>query len=351
MGLVRQLRYYYPWVFLAILVLYFALAQDPFFNGRNWVVIIRSVSTTGLYALGNSFVFLGGGVDLSVIAIGTTVAMVDGQLFLRGWSPELALFIAFLTAAGLGLINGLLVTKVRIAPFIATLASASIFNSISERVSGGGSIYQLGEQAQPPDMFFAALGRGVLGPIPVQVFIFLGVALGSFLLLAYTVYGRHLYAAGANPRAARLSGVNVDRVLIGTYVLSGLFCGMAGLIRASDLGIVYRAGGTIIAQGGPTLLASIAAVLIGGTSLSGGIGSIQGTIAGAMIIGVLLNGLTLFGAANWTKLLANGVVVIVAVSIGVMMSSGLPFQMSSLRQLGPLMRKRLSGLMRRPERT
>ena len=312
----RFARFNYVWVALAVLVLFYSLALDRFATGGNWIVIIRGVSVTGLYALGNSLVFLGGGVDVSVISMGAATAMLNGKLFhTSGISSQGALTLAVLFSAGLGLINGLLVTRVRIAPFIATLASGSVWNGITERVSGGSSIFNLGEQADPPDHFFGSLGRGFVGAIPIQVFIFLGVAIATFLLLSYTVFGRHLYAAGANPRAARLTGVNVNRIRIATYVICGLFSGMAGLIRSSDTGLAYRTGATIFTQG-PGLLESIGAVLIGGTALSGGVGTIQGTIGGSMVLGVLTNGLFLYAAPNWAKLMANGGVVIGAVTIG-----------------------------------
>jgi ribose/xylose/arabinose/galactoside ABC-type transport system permease subunit len=248
--MLRLARFNYCWVGLAVLVLFFSLSLGPFASGENFIVIIRSVSVTGLYALGNSFVFLGAGVDVSVIGIGAATAMVNARLFhTSGISSEGAFVIAMAFAAGCGLLNGFLVTKVRIAPFIATLASGSFFAGVTERVSGGSSIFDLGEQAEPPDRFFAAFGRGFIGAVPVQVFIFLGAALVSILVLNFTIFGRHLYAAGANPRAARLSGVNVDRILLVTYLLSGLVSGMAGLIRSSDKGIADRTGATIFTQG------------------------------------------------------------------------------------------------------
>ena len=348
--MLRLARFNYCWVGLAVIVLFFSLSLGPFASGENFIVIIRSVSVTGLYALGNSFVFLGAGVDVSVIGIGAATAMVNARLFhTSGISSEGAFVIAMAFAAGCGLLNGFLVTKVRIAPFIATLASGSFFAGVTERVSGGSSIFDLGEQAEPPDRFFAAFGRGFIGAVPIQVFIFLGAALVSILVLNFTIFGRHLYAAGANPRAARLSGVNVDRILMVTYLLSGLVSGMAGLIRSSDKGIADRTGATIFTQG-PGLLDSIGAVLIGGTALSGGVGTVQGTIAGSMILGVLSNGLFLYAAPNWAKLLSNGAVVIGAVGIGAFLSSRLILQAGSIPERLAELREWAGVLWRRPAR-
>lgn len=346
----RFLRFNYVWVFLAILVLFFSLALEMFPNGQNFIGIVRSVSIIGLFALGNTLVFLGAGVDVSVLALGYSTGMLFGKLFHSGVDTALALFIVFVYSAGAGLVNGLLVTKARIAPFIATLATGSIYAGICERLSGGASIFNLGEQHTPPDTLFASIGRGTVGALPVQVIIFLGTALGSFLLLNFTIFGRHLFAAGANPRAARLSGVNVDRILIASYVICGLFSGMAGLIRTSDLGLATRTGATIQSQGAG-LLESIGAVLIGGTALSGGVGTIQGTVGGAMVLGVITNGLFLYGAPNWARLASNGGVVIGAVAIGSIMASSLAMDSDTFRERFELFRERAKsfvGLGRSP---
>ena len=346
--MVRFLRFNYVWVFLAILVLVFSLALESFPNGENFIGIVRSVSVIGLFALGNTLVFLGAGVDVSVLALGYSTGMMFGKLFHAGVPSQAALAIVFVYSAFAGLANGILVTKIRIAPFIATLATGSVFAGITERLSGGASIFNLGEQHTPPDTFFAAIGRSTVGPVPVQVLIFLGTALGAFLLLNFTLYGRYLYSAGANPRAARLSGVNVDRVLMASYVICGIFSGMAGLIRTSDLGLATRTGATIQSQGAG-LLESIGAVLIGGTALSGGVGTIQGTIGGAMVLGVLTNGMFLFAAPNWARLLANGGVVIGAVAIGSLIAGTLALDSDTVRERVTLFRERALGLLwRRP---
>ena len=342
---VRALRFNYVWVFLALLVLVFSLIIDSFPNGENFIGIVRSVSIIGLFALGNTLVFLGAGVDVSVLALGYSTGMLFGKLFHAGVPTQAALAIVFVYSAVAGLANGILVTKVRIAPFIATLATGTVFAGITERLSGGASIFNLGEQHTPPDTFFAAIGRGTVGAVPIQILIFLGTALGAFLLLNFSLYGRYLYAAGANPRAARLNGVNVDRVLIVSYVICGLFSGMAGLIRTSDLGLATRTGATIQSQGAG-LLESIGAVLIGGTALSGGVGTVQGTIGGAMVLGVITNGLFLLAAPNWARLLSNGGVVIGAVAIGSLMAGTLAMDSETIRDRVALYRNRVLVLLR-----
>ncbi len=340
MRALRRYRMYYPWVFLAVLILYFSLNEGLFYTPSNFINIARSVSVTGLYALGQTFVFISGGIDLSVINIGAGTAMVFGRLFEDGMSSQGALTIAFFYAAGLGLINGLLVTKGRIPPFVATLASSYAFSGLTAWIGHGGSIHQLSLQADPPDEFFGTLGNAAVGVVPVRIIIALGTALGSIILLHFTIFGRHLYAAGANPRAARFSGVNVDRVRIAAYVICGLFCGMAALIRVSDLSSAERTGVTLLTQG-PTLLDSIGAVLIGGASFSGGFGTIQGTIAGTLIVGVLRNGLLWGGVPWWAHFpLSSGGVIIGAVAIGALLSGNLTFAMPALPQ-------RLTNLLER----
>ena len=347
--MLRPLRLNYPWVFLAILIIFFSLHTSVFPNGNNFIVIARSVSVTGLLALGNSFVFLGGGVDVSIITIASSSAMLNAKIYESWGNPQAALALALIYALALGLINGLLVTKARIAPFIATLASSSIFNGFTERISGGFSIFNLGEQHDPPEHFFGNIGRGTVGVVPVQVIIFGALAVVSLLVFTSTVFGRHLYAAGANPTAARLSGVNVDRIRIGTYLICGLLCGMAGLIRSSDLGHASREGATVVTQG-PGLLDSIGAVLIGGTALSGGVGTIQGTVAGSLIIGTLNNGLNLNAVAAWGRLLSSGGVVIGAVAIGSVLAGATVLQVGGIRESLAHIVRQASILWRRPAR-
>ncbi len=339
----RRFRSYYPWVFLAVLILYFSLNEDLFHTTDNFLNIARSVSVTGLYALGQTFVFLGGGIDLSVITIGSGTGMVFGRLFEDGMSSQGALTIAFFYAAGLGLINGLLVTKGRIPSFVATLASSYAFNGLTAWIGRGGSIYQLSLQADPPDEFFGTLGNGSVGVFPVRIIIAMGAFLGSIILLNFTVFGRHVYAAGASPRAARFSGVNVDRIRIATYVICALFSGLAALIRISDISSAERVGATLLTQG-PTLLDSIGAVLIGGASFAGGFGTVQGTIAGTLIVGVLRNGLLWGGVPWWAHFpLSSGGVILGAVAIGSLLSGTVPFPIPDVRRHLTNLLERLRG--------
>ncbi|MEX2238386.1 MAG: ABC transporter permease [Dehalococcoidia bacterium] len=190
----------------------------------------------------------------------------------------------------------------------------------------------MGDQAQPKDNFFAAFGRGELIGVPAPVIILSLVALVSFLLLSYTTFGRQLYAVGASERSARLSGVHVDRIRIATYVLSGGLAGLAGLVRASNLGHAERTGATVFSQG-TDLLDAVGAVLIGGAALSGGIGTVGGTVAGALIIGFLNSALTLHGAALWVRLVCSGGIIILAVAVGSLLTAASRF--------GPTFRQRL----------
>ena len=331
MTVFRRLRFYYPWIFLVALTLYFCVTTPLFRTGHNFVNISSTLPVTGLYALGITIVFIGGGVDLSMITVGAGTAMMFARLFEEGVSTQGALTIAFFYAAGLGLINGLLVTKGRIAPFVATLASSQGFNTVTDRLGHSVAINNLGLRAHPPDEFFGTLGEGTVWVVPVQVIIYVGVALGSFFLLAYTVFGNHLYATGSNPGAARLSGVNVDRIRISTYVLCALFAGMAALIEASYRSHASQVGWSVLNQG--QLLSSIGAALIGGTSLVGGVGSIQGTVAGSMIIAVLANGFIWGTVPKWGSLpLSSGGVILGAVAVGWLLSHTAPFRVAAARQ-------------------
>lgn len=313
----------YVWLFLLMAVVVFSLSMDVFFSYGNLLGIVRSVSIVGLLALANSFVILGGGIDLSVITISASTAMMFAWLFQGGLDSRLALLFALIYAALLGSANALLVTKGMISPFIVTLATGSVFNSLTERIGEGFAIYELGLEATPPDTFFGSLGRGFVLGVPSQAVVFIVASVASVFVLRNTRFGYELYATGANRDASEHAGINVRRIRGMTYVVSALLSGLAGLVRASVVGHAARTGATVHTQG-TDLLDSIGAVLIGGTSLAGGVGGAPGTIAGSLIIGVLNNGMQLHGVPVWGRYLATGLVIIAAVFTGVLLAKWRP---------------------------
>uniref|UniRef100_UPI00286E60BF ABC transporter permease n=1 Tax=Deinococcus sp. TaxID=47478 RepID=UPI00286E60BF len=208
------------------------------------------------------------------------------------------------TGAALGMVNGLLVSRFGVPPFVATLGMLSVARGLTFIYTDGTPIPNLSPA-------FRTIGQGFVGPIPVPVFIFAGVALLFWWVLKYTTFGRYIYAVGGNERSARTSGVNTRGVLFGAYIIAGSLAGLAGLI------LTARTTSALPQAGVSYELDAIAAVVIGGTSLSGGTGSVLGTVIGALIIGVINNGLDLLGVSSYYQQVIKGVIIITAVLLDV----------------------------------
>ena len=287
-----------PLLSLIILVIFFSFGSPFFFNTENIMTIALQTSVIGIMAIGVTFVIITSGIDLS---LGSVVAFSGVAV---GISAALGLPLPVCILAGglCGYINGLLVTKMTIPPFIATLGLMMSVRGINMVMTDGRAIYF----ADYPTFKMLAQGR-LFDVLPYPVFYLVVVALIAAYILKKTVIGRYVYAVGSNEVAAHLSGIKVQRVKIFVYAFCGLLTGIAGVILASRLN-----------SGQPTVgvgyeLEAIAAVVIGGTSLMGGIGTIGGTIIGAFIMSVLKNGLNLMGVSQFWQMVAMGVVVIAAV--------------------------------------
>lgn len=291
-----------PLLSLIILVIFFSFGSPFFFNTENIMTIALQTSVIGIMAIGVTFVIITSGIDLSlgsVVAFSGVAVGISATLGL----PLPVCILAGVLAGGLcGYINGLLVTKMTIPPFIATLGLMMSVRGINMVMTDGRAIYF----ADYPTFKMLAQGR-LFDVLPYPVFYLVVVALIAAYILKKTVIGRYVYAVGSNEVAAHLSGIKVQRVKIFVYAFCGLLTGIAGVILASRLN-----------SGQPTVgvgyeLEAIAAVVIGGTSLMGGIGTIGGTIIGAFIMSVLKNGLNLMGVSQFWQMVAMGVVVIAAV--------------------------------------
>ncbi len=290
----------------------FSLLSEGFATPRNIFNIIRQISFMGLIAIGVTMVIITGGIDLgsgSVLAlcavIATSLAQLPESATLKyeGLSvPILVPIIAALVVGAFtGVINGGLISKFKIPPFIATLGMMTV-------ARGFALIYSNKPLSQlTPEYNF--IGQGALFGVPFPVIILVVVAVAVHIMLNNTPFGRYIYALGGNEQAARISGVNIDRVKIGVYTLAGLLSGLAGLVVSS------RVGSGQPGQGLGIELDAIAAAVIGGTSLSGGIGTIWGTIVGALIIGVLDNGLILLNVDQYWITIVKGTIIVVAVII------------------------------------
>ncbi|MBD2213856.1 ribose ABC transporter permease [Calothrix sp. FACHB-156] len=287
---------------LILICILFALLTPNFGTAGNAVNILRQASINIVLATGMTFVILTGGIDLSVgsiLAVSAVVAVLVSLLPALGWAAVPA---ALLTGLLLGLVNGALITFLDVPPFIVTLGSLTALRGAAYLVANGTTVIN-------PDLNFAWVGNSYLGPIPWLVMIALLTVVASWFVLRQTVLGVQIYAVGGNQRAARLTGIKVNRVLLFVYGLSGLLAGLAGIMSASRL---YSATG-LLGQGYE--LDAIAAVILGGTSFTGGIGTIGGTLLGALIIAVLNNGLTLLNMSYFWQLVVKGLVIIVAVMI------------------------------------
>ncbi|MGT5121513.1 ABC transporter permease [Escherichia coli] len=283
-----------PLFSLIILVLFFSFSSPFFFNTENIMTIALQTSVIGIMAIGVTFVIITAGIDLS---LGSVVAFSGVAVGICA-----TLGLPFLAGGMCGYVNGLLVTKMTIPPFIATLGLMMSVRGINMVMTDGRAIYF----ADYPMFKTLAQGR-LFDVLPYPVFYLVIVALVGAYILKKTVIGRYVYAVGSNEVAAHLSGIKVQRVKIFVYAFCGLLTGIAGVILASRLN-----------SGQPTVgvgyeLEAIAAVVIGGTSLMGGIGTIGGTIIGAFIMSVLKNGLNLMGVSQFWQMVAMGVVVVAAV--------------------------------------
>ena len=271
-------------VALVAVGVYLALTEEVFLTWDNLMNIGKSNSVVFVLAIGATFVVISAGIDLSIASAATAAGMILGLTMDAGWSIVAVLAVTLLFALCLGVLNGVLITRLRISFLVVTLGTLSIYLSFALVVNGGQTISVFGKPG------FSVLSDFVnddIGPFPVLLVFDLALLLVAGGVLRYSGFGRSLFAVGSNPEAARLNGINVGRILLTTYALSGLAAGLASIVQVGRL-----TGAS--AQADPTLLLTvIAAVLIGGTTYTGGEGGVLGTLIGVLFLGVVQNGLTL----------------------------------------------------------
>jgi ribose transport system permease protein len=301
-------------VFLGMF-LFLTFKSDAFLTKDNLLNLLYSNSGVGIVACAVTVVVIGGNFDLSLGGIYILSALLAAWAAVH-WNIWLAFPIALLAGVAMGSINGLLVTKLRVNAFLATLASGLVFFGIDKAISGGQSIYP-GSSGDPASnaTIWTYLGQNKLGGsngVQYPVIIFIVVAVVLQILLARTVFGRHVYGIGGNREAARLSGLKVDRMVITTFMIAGFAAGLAGLLDYSALG-----------QGSPgdptsqaIALSAIAAVALGGTSIFGGVGSVWRTVIGVLMLGLITNGFNLLGVPDFYQDIVRGGLIVVAVAIG-----------------------------------
>ncbi|MGV1753684.1 ABC transporter permease [Agrobacterium sp. CG674] len=299
---------------LVLLTIVFSATSNAFFTVNNAMTIALQVTSIALLGIGATCVIITGGIDLSVGSVlalaGVVAALAVKEL---GMPVPIGMLIGILTGSLCGFINGILVTRFKLPPFIATLGTMLIARGVALQITGARAVSGLGES-------FGELGNGALfrvvtigddgfpnvvfPGIPYPVILMIVIAIAVSFMLNRSVLGRHIYAVGSNAEAARLSGVNVSRVTNFTYVLSGTLAGLTGCVLMSRLvtaqpneGVMYE-------------LDAIASAVIGGTSLIGGVGTISGTAIGAFVIGILRNGLNMNGVSAFTQQIIIGLVIL-----------------------------------------
>ncbi|KQZ50044.1 ribose ABC transporter permease [Rhizobium sp. Root149] len=302
-------------VVLIALLVFFSVFTENFAAWNNVVNIMQATAVNGVLGVAVTFVIISGGIDLAVGTMMTLTAVMAGIILTNlGMPLPLGILGAMASGAVMGAISGTAVAKLKIPPFIATLGMMQIARGLALVFSGTRPIYFNDTPNYgliSPESSLALLIPGL--EIPNGVMIMFIVAIIASIILNRTLFGRYIFALGSNEEAARLSGVNVDFWKILTYALSGLICGIAGLIISSRLNSAQPALGLGYE------LDAIAAVVIGGTSLSGGRGTILGTIIGAFIMSVLTNGLRIMGVQEEWKIVVTGVIIIVAVFVDIML--------------------------------
>ena len=306
MDAVGWLRRYGTSLFLLALILFFALENSRFLSIRNIANILTEVSIYGIIAVGMTFVILTAGVDLSVGSL-LAFAGMSGAYVMKaiGADYPLSWLVALATATAVGSLVGFLqgktVTFFRVPPFIVTLGGLTIWRGATLILNDGSPISGF-------DASYRWWGTGSIAGVPVPIVLFGLIAAAGFVTQRYTRYGRYVYAVGGNPEAARLNGLDVAAIVTSVYLIVGALSGLAGFLLSARLGAAEAVGGIGYE------LRVIASVVIGGTSLAGGRGGVGGTIIGALLIGVLTNGLVIMHVSSYWQQVVIGLIIVAAVA-------------------------------------
>ena len=304
---------------LIIVTIIFVLIVPNFLNKTNLVVMTKHVAIYGILAIGMTFVILTGGIDLSVGSVAGLCAMMAGGFINYGIAigsntlyPSIPMVIILTLIIGTlcGTLNGIIIAKFNVAAFIATLGMWYIARGFAQIRSNGLTFPNLVGREELGNTGFPLLGAGSFLGISYSIWILIILSIIAIFTTQKLPFGRHVYAIGGNERAARMSGVSIDKTKIGVYAISGFCSAIVGLIIASQLVAAHPMTGESYE------MTAIAAVVLGGASLAGGIGSIGGTIIGAFVIGILSDGLVMAGVSSFWQQVAKGVVIVLAVIIG-----------------------------------
>lgn len=293
-----------PTLALIVLVILVSILNFKFLDPLNLLNLLRQVSINALIAFGMQFVILTGGIDLSVGSILALSGAFTAQLVVMGVPTTFAFICGMLSGAIFGTLNGVLITYGKAAPFIVTLATQTIFRGITYVFTNGNPITGTKMNNNFSFQFF---GQGYLFGIPFPVYIMIFFYVLAYILLHHTAFGKKTYAIGGNEKAAFVAGIKNKKVLIIIYTICGFLSAVAGMILTSRLGSAQPDAGVAYEMD------AIAAVVLGGTSLAGGRGKLSGTLVGALIIGVLNNGMNLLGISSFYQQIVKGIVILIAV--------------------------------------
>ncbi len=298
----RRTPVFYPLIGFVVVFVAMAMINDNFLTASNLVNLARQASIIAVIAAGMSLAILTGGIDLSVGPVMALSGTVTAGLMIAGLPPALAIPLGLLVGAGFGAANGIFVAFAGMPPIIVTLATMGIARGLALIYTGGYPISGL-----PPE--FAFFGRGSLAGVEMPILIMAAVYAAGYVLLGHTATGRYLYAIGGNEEATRLSGIQVPRYKLLVYTLSGTTAAIAGLILTSRLMSGQPNAGVGFE------LDAIAAVVLGGAAITGGRGMILGTLIGAMLLGILNNGLNLMGVSPYLQNVIKGCIILLAIYI------------------------------------
>ena len=301
-SIVNHMQDFGALIALVLLVAGISIASPEFRTWGNFLSLLRQSSINGLIAFGMTCVILTDAIDLSVGSVLALSTALCAGMIVSGVPAGLAMILALVLGTGFGIISGLFVTKGRLQPFIATLITMTVYRGLTMIFTGGKPISNLGDS-----FVLKLIGKGNWYHIPIPVILLILIFIGFYVLLNKTTFGRAVYATGSNAKCAKLAGINIHKTKIAAYAISGFMAALSGLILLSRLGSAQ-----------PTLgsgyeLDAIAAVALGGTSMSGGRGKIYGTFIGVLIIAVLNNGLNILGVSSYYQDVIKGLVILVAV--------------------------------------
>lgn len=302
-------------VFLALVVMciFLSFVTNSFLSSLNLLNVGRQISLLGIMAVGMTFVLISGEIDLSVGSTYALSGLSTGMLIVMGWGVVPAMTLGILVGMGIGLVNGILSTYGRLPSLIATLGMMSIVRGVALLMTDGQPVTVNTRNGAIPEVLdrFEFMGQGYLfGAIPMQLVFFAVVTAIGWVLLSGTAFGFRVFAVGGSTKAARVAGINAERVKIVSFVIMGALAALAGI-----LSMAFLPSGQAGRTGLGLELDVIAAVVVGGASLSGGVGTVLGTALGVLIIGVLRNGLVLMGVSPFTQEVMIGLVIIIAVAI------------------------------------